>query len=68
MRRRVLTSLLTMLLIGAAFPLDVLGATQAFAVSATTTEDTPVTITLDARDQGGGAPITSFTTGAAGHG
>ncbi len=69
MRRRVLTSLLIMLIASAAFPLTVLGATQAFAGTATTNEDTLVTITLDGRDQSPiGGPITSFTTGAAAHG
>jgi VCBS repeat-containing protein len=54
--------------VSAALPLTVLGATQASAGSATTNEDTAVTVTLTARDQTNGLPITLFTTAAAAHG
>ena len=66
--RRILSSFLVALIVSAVLPLTVLGATQASAGTATTNEDTAVTITLTARDQSNGLPITLFTTAAAGHG
>ncbi len=66
--RRILSSLLVALLVSAALPLTVLGQTMASAGSAATNEDTAVTITLVARDQSNGLPITQFSTAAAAHG
>ena len=66
--RQILSSLLVALLVSAALPLTVLGATQASGGTATTNEDTGVTITLTARDQTNGLPITQFSPAAAAHG
>ncbi len=66
--RRILSSLLVALIVSAALPLTVLGATQASGGTATTNEDTGVTITLTARDQTNGLPITQFSPAAAAHG
>src|SRR5262249_18185156 len=66
--RRILTSLLIALLLGAALPVSVFATTMASPGTATTAEDTAVTITLTARSKTSGAAITSFTPGAATHG
>ena len=63
--RRTLSSLLIVLLLSAAFPLNVFGATMAQPGTATTIEDTPVTIKLQAKDAPGAGAITPFATGTA---
>ena len=66
--RRLLTATLVALLLAGVLPLTVLAATMASNVSASTNEDTAVTVTLTARDKTNGLPITLFTTAAAAHG
>ena len=51
--RRILSSFLVALIVSAVLPLTVLGATQASAGTATTNEDTAVTITLTANHAAG---------------